>query len=156
MLPLPRLPAQSIGDADAYPVEAGQRSAIHFTLAGIEHQSLQPEQSRFEPVTSGWKAAASQASNHYVLTQPIIHKQSLGAQLKIRELNLFFASPLSLAHRAPQPKCMLHLCTGQSCRQTAGRPDRHCWQHQAPTVRQIPSDSTHSAGQKLKRDTDLV
>lgn len=104
MLPLPRLPAQSVGDANAYPVEAGQRSAIHFTLAGIEHQSLQPAQSRFEPVTSGWKAAASQASNHYVLTQPIIHKQSLGAQLKIRELNLFFASPQSLAHRAPQPK----------------------------------------------------
>lgn len=51
MLPLPRLPEHAVGGADAYPVEAGQRSAIHFTLAGIEHQSLQAAQSRFEPVT---------------------------------------------------------------------------------------------------------
>lgn len=51
MLSLPRLPAHTVGDADAYLVEAGQRSAIHFTLAGIEHQSLQPAQSGFEPVT---------------------------------------------------------------------------------------------------------
>lgn len=51
MLPLPRLPAYAVGDADAYPVEAGQRSAIHFTLASIEHQSLQLAQPRFEPVT---------------------------------------------------------------------------------------------------------
>lgn len=72
MLPLPGLPAHTVGDADPYPVEAGQRSAIHFTLAGIEHQSLQPAQPRFEPVTWGWKAAASQASDHYILTQPII------------------------------------------------------------------------------------
>lgn len=51
MLPLPGLPAHTVGDADPYPVEAGQRSAIHFTLAGIEHQSLQPAQPRFQPVT---------------------------------------------------------------------------------------------------------
>lgn len=50
-LPLPGLPAHTVGDADPYPVEDGQRSAIHFTLAGIEHQSLQPAQPRFEPVT---------------------------------------------------------------------------------------------------------
>lgn len=93
-----------MGAAGAYPVEARQRSAILFTLAGIEHQSLQPARSRFEPVTYGWKAAASPATNHYVLTQPIIQKQSLGAQLKFRQLNLFFASPLSPACCVPQSK----------------------------------------------------